>query len=216
MLDFYKIDFMNSILLLIKSFMDEVWKKIENIGVDYYEVSNLGRVRSLNRIITYKDGLKVPYFGKILKPGSSVGYPSVVIGNAGNKKPIKVHRLVAEAFLPKIEGKNYINHKDSNRKNNCVDNLEWCTPQENFLHAMQNGRWTPTIPKNPYKAMLGKFGAEHNRSKAVIQYDLQGNEIARFGGTREAGRITGAIPELIAKCCRGERNSHKSYIWKYA
>ncbi len=215
MLDFCKIDFMNNILLPIKLFMDEVWKKIENIGVDYYEVSNLGRVRSLDRIITYKDGLKVPYFGKILKLGNSVGYPNVAIGIAGNKKQIKVHRLVAEAFLPKIEGKNYINHKDSNRKNNCVENLEWCTSQENFLHAMQNGRWKPSCHRNT-KSMLGKFGAEHNRSKAVIQYDLQGKQIARFGGTREAGRITGAIPELIAKCCRGERNSHKSYIWKYA
>lgn len=215
MLDFYKIDFMNSVLLPIKLFMDEVWKKIENIGVDYYEVSNLGRVRSLDRIITYKDGLKVPYCGKILTPSDSVGYASIMIGKAGSRKPIKVHRLVAEAFLPKIKGKNYINHKDSNRKNNCVENLEWCTSQENFLHAMQNGRWKPSCHRNT-KSMLGKFGAEHNRSKAVIQYDLQGKEIARFGGTREAGRITGAIPELIAKCCRGERNSHKSYIWKYA
>ena len=211
MLDFYKIGFMNKRTFYIKS-MNEIWKKVEKYK--YYEVSNLGNLRSIDRVQVDKNGVSKLMKGRIIKLSDSVGYEGANINIDGKRYKFKIHNLVAEAFLPKIEGKKYINHKDFNKKNNCVDNLEWCTPQENFLHAMHNGRWKPSCHRNT-KSMLGKFGAEHNRSRAVIQYDLQGNEIARFGGTREAGRTINLRPESIARCCRGERNCYKNYIWKY-
>jgi hypothetical protein len=193
--------------------MQEIWKPVQKYK-NYYEVSNFGRIRSIDRYIKNSIGVTKFKKGRIIKLSDSAGYEGANICVDSKIYKFKIHNLVAEAFLQRIEGKNWINHKDFNRKNNCVENLEWCTPKENVSHTILNGRWKPSCHKNT-KSMLGKFGAEHNRSKAVIQYDLQKNEIARFGGTREAGRSVNLQPESIARCCRGERNCYKNYIWKY-
>ena len=104
--------------------MTEVWKNINDFP--NYEVSNFGRVKNVKT-------------GHILKTNTSDRYYSVELFNNGESKRILVHRLVAEAFLPKVTGKEWINHKDGNRYNNEVSNLEWCTPTENNIHAIQTG-----------------------------------------------------------------------------
>ena len=123
----------------------EVWKDV--VGYEgHYAVSNLGRVKSLHRDLPHKthgtwhisEHLLSQGFTGPKQNGQYLGV-SLHSGN-GHMKMMKVHRLVAEAFIPKVEGKDLINHKDCNKTNNSVDNLEWCTCLENVHHAMANDR----------------------------------------------------------------------------
>jgi hypothetical protein len=108
--------------------MDNTWKAVNGYEGLYF-VNRNGNVMSA-------------LFGrfKILKSGQDImGYPRVVLTKNKIQKTIRVHRLVAEAFIQKVDGKTYINHKDGNKLNNCVDNLEWCTQKENVNHAIKTG-----------------------------------------------------------------------------
>ena len=104
----------------------EIWKPIS--GYDgLYEVSNIGNVRSIKK-------------GIILKPATNkFGYQIVGLSKNGKRKEGKVHRLVAKAFIDNPDNKKQVNHKDGNKKNNSVDNLEWVTNQENVIHAFKTG-----------------------------------------------------------------------------
>lgn len=105
----------------------EIWKDV--IGYEgLYQVSNLGRVRSLDRY----DSLKRLKKGTILKPLSSRnGYDMVCLWKDGNSKRVLIHRIVAKAFIPNIDDKPCIDHIDTNRRNNNITNLKWCTFKEN-------------------------------------------------------------------------------------
>lgn len=106
-----------------------------------YQVSNLGRVKSLNYKRTKKEG--------ILKAGIQrrTGYLSVTLLKEGVQKTRPIHRLVAEAFIPKIEGKNEINHIDENKENNSVLNLQWCNHKENSNYGTRSRRLSEAIKK---------------------------------------------------------------------
>lgn len=113
--------------------MKEVWKDVEGYK-GYYQVSNKGRVRS------WKDSApKRVNKPRLLKLQARNGYKFVALSKNGNKKSIYVHRLVAKAFIPNAESKPQVNHKDLDRSNNIVTNLEWCTGHENMRHASING-----------------------------------------------------------------------------
>lgn len=118
--------------------MEEIWKDIKgHEGV--YQVSNFGRVRSLDMVVNYfAFGKQCSRTGKgrILKPAISGQYLAVAL-NRGNTQTI--HRLVAEAFLPNPENKEQVNHKDGNKLNNTLYNLEWATRRENASHAVKTG-----------------------------------------------------------------------------
>ncbi|MBQ9488273.1 MAG: NUMOD4 motif-containing HNH endonuclease [Selenomonadaceae bacterium] len=106
----------------------EIWRDVKDFeGI--YQVSNLGRVKS--------------FYGKeprILKPGEHWnGYLGVVLFKNDHRKTYSVHRLIAEAFIPNPENKSMVNHKDGNKQNNCLENLEWATRSENVLHAHKIG-----------------------------------------------------------------------------
>lgn len=123
-----------------KGCMQEFWKSIKGYE-DKYEVSNLGRVRSIDRKISYTrfDGKVVvrSYKSKILRPAvNRHGYLMVVLGFKGLNTT--VHRLVAKTFLKNNTDKKCINHIDGNKQNNFVNNLEWCSYTENMLHSMKN------------------------------------------------------------------------------
>lgn len=162
--------------------MDEIWKDIEGYKNDY-QVSNLGRVKSLPKKCWNGKGY---WFrdGRILTPiKSKKGYLNVWC----RKNIFKVHRLVAHAFIPNPHNLPQVNHIDGNKTNNCVANLEWVTDGENLLHAYR---------------VLGrkqKTGKNHHNSRAVIQLK-DGKIINSFDSLNEAARTTGAHHSGISMC----------------
>lgn len=119
--------------------MCEQWKPVQGYE-NIYEVSSIGRVRSLDRCVICNDGNKKSCVGQLLRPHlNRNGYCVVHLRNDGVSHCMLVHRLVGIAFIPNDENKPQINHKDGNKTNNCVENLEWCTAQENMEHAWRTG-----------------------------------------------------------------------------
>lgn len=116
---------------------NEIWKKIK--GYEQYEISNKGRVRNMS---TYHKSFKEHILAQ--QPQSNGKYLTVrLVGNSTNKsksKTLRVHRLVAEAFIPNPLNLPQVNHKDKNTFNNNISNLEWCTCSKNHKHAFANGR----------------------------------------------------------------------------
>ena len=121
---------------------NEVWKDIRGYE-KYYQISNLGRVRSLDRIIKdEKNNRTFNIKGKIITPtDNGNGYLIIGLRKNGKRNNKYIHRLVAEAFLDKCDGQEYINHIDFNKKNNNISNLEWCTQKENINYSIKKGRY---------------------------------------------------------------------------
>lgn len=129
------------------------------------------------------------------------GYKKVTLINKQGAKDVLVHTLVANAFIPKIDGKKYVDHIDGNRGNNDASNLRWCTFKENCTF--------PLAIKRKQDVAIERVG------KRVVQYDLDGNEIARYRGQNEAGRMTGISGANISQVCNGKRKQAGGYIWRY-
>lgn len=112
----------------------EIWVAVENYE-GLYEVSNMGRVRSMPRVIKRKSGRLQEYPSVLLKGGyAGKGYRTVILCKDQIQNSHKVSRLVASAFIPNPDGRPEVNHKDGNKKDNSISNLEWSTHQENCLH----------------------------------------------------------------------------------
>lgn len=179
----------------------EYWRPILNYE-DLYEVSNFGRVRSLDTYRKSKNGTVRFCKGRILKPFTNTsGYLQVDLFKNGKKKFHLVHRLVVEAFLPNPDNLPEVNHKDENKLNNNVENLEFCDRKYNNTYGTR-------IKRVAEKNTNGKI------SKKVLQYDLEGNFIREWASTRECGR-NGYEQSSVAACCRGKLKTHKDSIWKY-
>lgn len=194
--------------------MQEIWKPVKGYE-QLYEVSNLGNVKSLKKSwSTYnyksKNYYKITTEERILKPSiSHCGYKQINLSKNNKAKEKLVHRLVAEAFIENKDNKKCVNHIDGNKQNNRVDNLEWCTHKENSKHSWNNG-----LQKSYLK---GKYGKEHNLSKAVIQYDLEGNFIKEWDCISDVTRSLNIDSGRITKCCQKQKYCHTAggYIWKY-
>ena len=116
--------------------MEEIWKDIKGYE-GLYQVSNLGRVKSFNYMNTGKEKIKTPTLQKkyTMKQG---GYLQTTLYKNNKSKTVLVHRLVAEAFIPNPDNLPQVNHKDYNKTNNCVENLEWCSAKYNSNHKRNN------------------------------------------------------------------------------
>lgn len=182
----------------------EEWKNIKGFE-GLYQVSNEGRVKSLQREITYKDGRKKIIKERILKNIlSDLGYYHVMLSKNGVTKRYKVHRLVANEFIENPNNLPIINHKDENPKNNVVDNLEWCTQGYNV-------RYGTAIERGKQKQLNRK-----DLSKEVEQYNLDKQLIETYKSASEVIRKNSQFSiTSITRCCRGEQNNYKGYIWKY-
>ena len=117
---------------------EEIWLHIPDyIG---YQISNLGRVRSIDRDLIYSDGRKRHMPGRILKPVlTDNGYFRIALHQKGSYRSYYIHRLVAATFVANPENKPIVNHIDGNKSNNCAENLEWVTYGENNDHAVSIG-----------------------------------------------------------------------------
>lgn len=114
--------------------MKEIWKDIKDYE-GLYQISNLGRIKSLPKIKG-----RALTSEKILSPViGNRGYKMIFLYKNGNKKRYSLHRLIAIAFIENKNNKPYINHKDGNKLNNSIENLEWCTCRENTMHALNIG-----------------------------------------------------------------------------
>ena len=116
--------------------MKEIWKDIKGYE-GLYQVSNLGRVKSFNYMNTGKEKIKTLTLQK-KHPMKQGGYLQTTLYKNKQTKTVVVHRLVAEAFIPNPDNLPQVNHKDHDKTNNCVDNLEWCTAKYNSNHKINN------------------------------------------------------------------------------
>lgn len=114
----------------------EIWKDIKNYE-GYYQISNLGNIKGLERKVDNHGGFKL--MPEIIKKPfiSKKGYHSIQLRKLGSNKNFRIHRLVAQAFIPNPENKPEVNHLDTIKSNNFVENLEWCTNLENVEHYWQ-------------------------------------------------------------------------------
>ena len=198
--------------------MKEIWKDIEDY--EGYQVSNFGRVRSLDRI----DSNNHPLNGVILKPYiSNSGY--LLVGLYKQQRCYKklVHRLVAEAFIPNPDNKPEIDHINTIKTDNTVflnedgsvnyekTNLRWTTRKENINNPLTKTK----MQINARKPSKGKYGKKHHRSKPIIQYDKDGNFIKEWDCANDVERVLGISNKHIGSVCLGKRKSCGGYIWKY-
>ena len=171
----------------------EIWKEIKNYE-NLYEVSNYGKIKSINRIIKRGKNGNIPIKERILKSSINVsGYKTVALSKNNKKKIIPIHRLVAQTFISNPKNLPCVNHKDENKLNNCVDNLEWCTVKYN-----------------------NNYGSKRNKiSKKVIQYDKNKNIIKEWNSIIDVQRISNINNSNIVQCCKGKRKRAGGYVWEY-
>lgn len=167
----------------------EIWKPIKNYE-ELYEVSNYGNIISKKR-------------GKIKKPFYHNGYLRVELSKSGVNKKYFVHRLVAETFIENSENLEQVNHKDENKLNNYVGNLEWCSTKYNINFG--------TRSKRVSKALTNRT----DLSKKIVQLNKAGDVINTYNSMHEAERIGGFSISKISQCCNGKRKTHSGFIWRF-
>lgn len=209
---------------------NEIWKSIE--GYPKYEVSNYGRIACLSYKNTGKRGIKVQSKGKH-------GYMMVCLHCNGTQKSLRVHRIVCMAFIPNPNNYPSINHKDEDKTNNCVDNLEWCTCQYNStynnlhirrglahrgLNSAQYGVPRPDWVRKKIadtlrgrkkpKEIGAKIRAAKTKGYIVRQYDLEGNMLGEYCSSTEASEKTGIYARNIRSCFNGKLKTAGGYRWE--
>lgn len=184
--------------------MEEIWKDIKGYE-GWYQVSNLGRIKSLERTFVRKNGTPFKVRERILKYSfDHGGYPCVMLIKLKTKHNKTVHRLVAQAFIPNPENKRCVDHIDGNRKNPIATNLRWSTVSENSLN-----------PITVQRRMSGNspIGKGLN-AKSVIGKSIVGDDILSFDRIKDVA-AKGFDPSSVSKGALGKQISHKGYTWSF-
>jgi hypothetical protein len=178
----------------------EKWKEIKGFE-NLYLISNMGNVKSLGNGLSKNPKTKMQ---RIMKINShSKGYQKIKLLKESKPYYMLVHRLVAENWIENPMNKKEVNHKDGNKSNNHIDNLEWVTSRENKIHAIQTGLF------------VVKRGAENKQSKKVAQLDLNGEFIKVFDCIKDIKRELGFNSFGIIKCCKKEKKYKTAYKFKW-
>ena len=179
------------------------WKDV--LGYEgLYQVSNLGDIQSVHRLVRGRDGRLSPVVSKILKwhvGAVTKRHPrptySVELWRDNKRKRVPVHRIVAMAYIPNPHDYPQVNHIDGNRKNNSVGNLEWCTASENNYHAYRTGLTTSGM------------------SKAVIGYSVKSGIVIECESIAEAARLVNGNPDAIRGAVKGRLKTSAGFRWKF-
>lgn len=173
--------------------MQEIWKDID--GFDGYQVSNTGKVKSLNYNHTGKE--------RILKASiNTYGYKIVNLFRYGKKKNMYIHQLVARAFIPNPDNLPQVNHKDEDKTNNNVSNLEWCDGKYNCNFGTRNERVA--------KAHTGVYNTKKSKSVRCVETGVI------FPSANEVQRQLGFVKGNICKCCNGKQyKTVGGYHWEW-
>ena len=176
--------------------MEEIWKEID--GYPDYRISNYGRVMSLKR------GLK-----RVLKPQKDKdGYLICSLWENNKGKTLKIHRLVAEAFIPNPDNKTEIDHINTDKTDNRVENLRWVTNKEN----MNNPITRQNCSKNNY--CKGRMGSKHHNSIPIYQLTKEGEIIKKWECAATVAKELNISSIGIRRCCQGKAFTAGGYVWK--
>ena len=180
----------------------EIWKDIKDFeGI--YQVSNMGRVKSLARVILRNNGIKQTFKERIIRQGTNhQGYYMADLWKNGSRRTYPIHRLVATAFLDNPENKPCVDHINTDHTDNRVENLRWCTYKENSNN--------PLTIKHISKPRNWKIkGIEHWKSKPVVQLTKRGELLKIYPNAYSTNT------RHVGVCCKGERKTAGGYKWQY-
>ena len=190
--------------------MSEIWKDINGFE-GYYQVSNLGRVKSIERVIEYlsygkKKTKKI--CEKIFKPQfNKSGYYMVNLSVNNMHYPKQIHRLVAEAFIPNPDNKPQVDHINTIRTDNRVENLRWCTQQENTDNPLSKAKH-----KEYYSEHIG---SNHHCARKIIQFTADNELLDVYDCIKDASEKLNVDRAHISSCCSGKRKTAGGSRWKY-
>lgn len=183
--------------------MTEIWKPV--LGwEELYEVSNLGQVRSLDRVVWYKgrygNTCRRTFKGKILRPCRNQGYLDVVLACQDYTKSCQVHRLVAQAFVDNPDNKPQVNHINGVKHDNRAENLEWVTRSENIKHAVNKGLFVPVLTEE-FNAHIGQLSG--NSCPAICTETGD-----KFQSCAHADRVLNYSPGCVAWAIKNNKPTH--------
>lgn len=189
---------------------EEIWKAVEGYE-GLYEVSSLGRVRSFRHTAGGPKCLK-QYIGKH-------GYATVTLyDKSGSPKLKRMNRLVADNFIPNPEQKPCVDHINGDRQDNTVNNLRWVTHSENGNNPLTLARYREAARKRVASGIMPPFhkrGEGNPVAKAVCQFSMAGEFVARYSSCLEASDETGVTRSGIGRCCNGIYAQMSGYIWRF-